>query len=44
MSVDNIDVLSEKEKRYDEMFLSMLQNEGKIQPFIDQVFRFLYRR
>ncbi len=44
MNEDNIDVLSEKEQRYDEMLLNILQNEGKIQPFIDTVFRFLYRR
>ena len=40
----DIDVLSEKESRYDEMFLSILQNEGKIEPFLDCVFKFLYRR
>lgn len=38
------DNLSDKETRYDEMFLSILQNEGKIEPFLDTVFRFLYRR
>lgn len=44
MNDDNIDILSEKEQRYDEMLLNILQNEGKIQPFIDNIFRFLYRR
>lgn len=44
MSDDNIDIMIDKESRYDEMLLSILQNEGKIQPFIDTVFRFLYRR
>lgn len=44
MSEDNIDIMTKKESHYDEILLSMLQNEGKIQPFIDQIFRFLYRR
>lgn len=42
--MDNVDILSEKESRYDEMLLSILKSEGKIQPFIDNIFRFLYRR
>jgi hypothetical protein len=36
--------LSEKNIRYENMFLSILQNEGKIEPFLDAVFKFLYRR
>jgi hypothetical protein len=36
--------LSEKDARYDEFLLSMLQSEGKIEPFLDNVFKFLYRR
>ena len=45
ISEDNIDIFdTEKETRYDELLLSILQNEGKIQPFIDNIFRFLYRR
>ncbi len=39
-----LDVLDEKEARYEQMFLSILQNEAKIEPFIDQFFKFLYRR
>ncbi len=41
---DPLECLSEKEVRYDDMFLSVLQNEGKIEPFLDSVFKFLYRR
>lgn len=44
MSEDNIDVLDAKESRYEDMLLSILQNEGKIQPFLDHIFRFLYRK
>lgn len=44
MSEENIDNLSEKEVRYESMFLSILQNEGKIEPLIDHFFKFLYRR
>jgi hypothetical protein len=44
MSEDNVDFPDAKESRYDEMLLSILQNEGKIQPFLDHVFRFLYRK
>ena len=36
--------MSEKDARYDEILLSILQNEGKIEPFLDSVFQFLYRR
>ncbi len=41
---DLLDFVSEKEARYEQIFLSVLQNEGKIEPFLDSVFRFLYRR
>lgn len=46
MSSDLLDLdhLSVKDTRYDELFLSVLQNEGKIEPFIDSFFKFLYRR
>lgn len=47
MSCDDLfdlDHLNEKDTRYDELFLSVLQSEGKIEPFIDSVFKFLYRR
>lgn len=40
----SFDNLSEKEARYDDIFLSVLQNEGRIEPFLDAVFKFLYRR
>jgi len=29
---------------YDNAFLGILQNEGKIETFLDAVFSFLYRR
>ncbi len=40
----DLDHISEKDARYDELFLSVLQSEGKIEPFLDNVFKFLYRR
>lgn len=40
----NFDALSEKEQRYESMFLSILQNEERIEPFLDAVFKFLYRK
>ena len=36
--------LSVKEERYDDIFLSILQQEGNIEPFLDSVFRFLHKR
>lgn len=36
--------LSENEIRYENMYLSILQNEQRIEPFLDSVFKFLYRR
>lgn len=36
--------LTEDEARFDEMYLSVLQKVGKIEPFLDSVFKFLYRR
>ena len=36
--------LSEKEIRYENMLLSILQNEEKIEPFLDTIFKFLSRR
>jgi hypothetical protein len=39
-----IDNLTEDERRYDEMLLTILQREGKIEPFLDVIFKFLYRR
>ncbi|CAF0781724.1 unnamed protein product [Brachionus calyciflorus] len=44
MSDLNFENLSPKEAKYDEIFLSILQQEGKIEPFLDSVFKFLYRR
>jgi hypothetical protein len=46
MSTDTIDLdhLTENDTRYDEIFLSVLQSQGKIEPFIDCFFKFLYRR
>lgn len=38
------DKLSEKEIRYENMLLSILQNEEKIEPFLDTIFKFLSRR
>ena len=35
--------LSEKEIRYENMLLSILQNEEKIEPFLDTIFKFLSR-
>ena len=40
----DLDHINEKDARYDELFLSVLQSEGKIEPFLDNVFKFLYRR
>ncbi|RMZ99880.1 nudC domain-containing 3-like [Brachionus plicatilis] len=42
--MNDFENLSAKEERYDDIFLSILQQEGKIEPFLDSVFRFLYRR
>jgi hypothetical protein len=36
--------LTEKEKLNENMLLAMLQSEEKIEPFIDSIFKFLYRR
>ena len=36
--------ISEKDLRYENMYLSVLQNEGKIEHFLDTVFQFLYRK
>jgi len=36
--------LTEKEKINENMLLAMLQSEEKIEPFIDSIFKFLYRR
>lgn len=44
MNKIDIDNLTEDERRYDDMLLSILQREGKIEPFLDVVFKFLYRR
>lgn len=44
MSDLDLEHLSPKEAKYDEIFLSILQQEGKIEPFLDVVFKFLYRR
>ena len=44
MNEIDIDNLTEDERRYDDMLLSILQREGKIEPFLDVVFKFLYRR
>lgn len=33
-----------KEEKYDDIFLSILQQEGNIEPFLDSVFRFLHKR
>jgi hypothetical protein len=40
----NLDYISEDEAKYEEMFLSILQREGNIEPFIDKFFKFLWRR
>jgi len=40
----NMDYFSEKETKYDEMLLNILQSEGQIEPFMDVVFKFLYKR
>ena len=44
MSDHNLEYFSEKEAKYDEMLLNILQSEGKIEPFMDVVFKFLYKR
>ena len=42
--MNDLDYFSEKEVQYDEMLLNILQNEGKIEPFLDVIFKFLYKR
>ncbi|KAI6659993.1 NudC domain-containing protein 3-like [Oopsacas minuta] len=36
--------LKESEGKYDDLFGAILQQEGKMEPFFDHVFNFLYRR
>ena len=40
----NMDYSNEKEAKYDEMLLNILQSEGQIESFMDVVFKFLYKR
>ena len=40
----NDEQLGEKEIRYENMLLSILQNEERIEPFLDTIFKFLSRR
>lgn len=42
--MENMDFITDDEARYEDMFLSILQREEKIEPFLDKVFKFLYRR
>jgi len=44
-SYDNLPTFKrEMTERYDTAFLSILQNEGRIEPFVDAVMSFLYRK
>jgi hypothetical protein len=40
----NMEYSNEKEAKYGEMLLSILQSEGQIESFMDVVFKFLYKR
>jgi hypothetical protein len=44
MTDQNLDYFSENEVKYDEMLLNILQNEGKIESFMNVIFKFLYKR
>ena len=39
-----MDALKEREGKYDDLFGAILQEEGKMEPFFDHLFNFLFRR
>ena len=39
-----MDTLKEREGKYDDLFGAILQEEGKMEPFFDHLFNFLFRR
>ena len=42
--MNDLDDDSDESSRFDDMLMAILQHKGQIQPFLDTIFKFLYKR